>query len=230
MRVSALAAVLVAVLALPGSGCGDADFGDLLVKYRIGSGAQGCDDVGVQVIRVTLANSERAPIVEEAVCSDTRPEVLLRQVPADVYTVSIEGIDGNEVSTFSGSQENVRVVADSINETREIAMNVTPPGLRLIWGFSDGMMCGLHNVEELHVVLYRDSISLEYDEMIDCTSGITEIEELLPGVYDLRVRAVDGTSGDYTFEYDRDGIELQAGGMVQVVASLEACPESCSAP
>lgn len=232
MRVSATLALLGA-LVLTGTGCGDTAFGDLLVHYRLGSGGAGetCDALSVAAVRVTVDNAERAPLIEEALCSDSRQEVLLRHVPADVYTVTVEGLDASGNVAYRGSQENVRVATDTVSETREVALAVLPPGLRLIWGFSDGMMCAPHGVSEIQAVAWLNGMTPAYDETIPCGDGLVEIE-LFPGTYDLRVRAIDDDSGDYTFAWDREDIELAPGaGMIQVVASLEPCgTEGCSAP
>jgi hypothetical protein len=232
MRVSALPALL-GLAFLGSAGCDDGSLGDLLVHYQLGSGgpAETCAAFAVQGIRVTVDNSEREPLVEEALCNDARPEVLIRQLPADVYTVTVEGIDAEGNVAYRGEQADVRVTSDTVTETRNIAIAVLPPGLRLIWGFSDGMMCAPHNVTEVQVVAWLGGNARAYDEVHDCATGLVEIE-LMPGTYDLRVRAIDEASQDYAFAWDREDLVLEpGGGIMQVVASLEPCGEGgCSAP
>lgn len=229
MRVS-LRPALVAVLVVVSAGCGDAALGDLLVHYQLGSGTLTCQSRGVQVIRVTLANSEREPLVEEAVCSDASRQVLIRQVPADVYTVTVEGIVAAETIAYRGELGNVRVAADTVTETRDIALQAVPPGLRVVWSFAEPGMCATHGVSQVQVVAWLGSEIREVDEVFDCNSGVAQME-LRAGSYDLRVRGIDSTTQNYTYGWDRNGIELQAGsGMVQVVAVLDECVGPCTAP
>jgi hypothetical protein len=53
---------------------------------------------------------------------------------------------------------------------------------------------------------------------------------LAADLYDLRIRAIDATSGDYTFAYDEEGIQLSAGMQSQVIVVLAECDGVCPGP
>lgn len=230
MRKTAL--VTIMALALSASaGCGDSSyFGDLLIHYRIGSGVT-CAAAGIDSIEVTLDGSEHDPAPWIAPCNDRTSDLLFRDVPVDVYDVTVRGLDEDGEPIFDGSQDGVTIVEGDVTETRNITLTVMNPSLRLIWTFPGGTMCGVNGVSELHVVLYRQSINVERDiDDVPCQPGQYVIEDLFPDEYDIRVRAFDETSGEYTFAFDRDGIDLTGAGTVQVVANLESCQGECTPP
>jgi hypothetical protein len=230
MMKKTLLAMVVPALALS-AGCGDSSYyGDLLVHYRIGSGVT-CDTAGIASIEVTLDGSEHDPAPSIAPCTDRTTDLLFRDVPVDVYDVTVRGLDEDGDPIFEGTQTGVTIVEGDVTETRTITLSVMNPSLRLIWTFPGGTMCGVNNVSALHVVLYRQSINIERDlDDVECQPGQFLIEDLFPDEYDIRVRAFDDTSGEYTFAFDRDGIDLTGAGTVQVVANLEACQGECTPP
>ncbi len=223
--------IVTAALALAmGSGCGESDsFGDLVVRYQIGSGID-CDEAGIDSIQITLDGSSHTPDPRIVACRDERGELLFRNIPVDVYDVVVHGLDANDEPIFEGEQEDVSIIEGDEVETRVITLSVMNPALRVRWRFDNGFQCSTNDVQEIEMVLYRERIDRETDEIVDCELGEFLIEDLFPGNYDLRVRAIDATEGEYSFAYDLDGIDLTGGGTESVVVTLEACQGECSAP
>lgn len=223
--------ILTAALALTiGAGCGESDkFGDLVVRYQIGSGVS-CDEAGIESLEISLYGESHELTPQRAACHDERGELLFRQIPEDVYDVVVHGLDSNDEPIFEGQERNVTVLEGEESETRTITITVMNPALRVRWRFDNGFQCSTNGVEELQMVLYRESINIERDEIVSCDLGEYLIEDLFPGNYDLRVRAIDAEEGEYSFAHDYDDIDLTGGGTDSIVVTLEACQGECSAP
>jgi hypothetical protein len=68
---------------------------------------------------------------------------------------------------------------------------------------------------------------------LDCATQITDsllIDDLSDSsIYDLRVRGTND-NGEYTYEYNADGIVATPGAPTVVSAELTPCTGLCSAP
>jgi len=205
--------------------------GDLVVHYQLGSGASGCSELGIARIMAILENEPRGQLSPvTTTCVETRGELISRNVAADLYDVLVYGLDTSETAVFEGVQYAVRVSPDVETETDTIVLEMIEPSLRVIWAFSEGMTCVEANVESIRVAAYHEGASLELDRAAACSDGSMEIEDFPPGVYDIRVRGVESSSGRLTYAWDVNGEDISGPGVTQVVAHLQPCDGECSDP
>jgi len=231
MRQLSIAATVCALFGSVSVGCGDEGVGQLRVFYQIGDGTRSCQDVGMTQIRVTLTNSELSePIVDTAICDEDRPEVMIREVPAGVYSVLIEAFDADQNVGFEGREDNVRVDANSVVETEEVILQQARAELSVSWFFDNGRFCAHNDVETLTIEVWRAGTSLEFsDPSVDCAIGTVVVPDLLPDTYNVFLKALDGvpdSERDYSFEGEVLDEALEYGDRVDLEIELVACPAS----
>ena len=234
MRIFALIAIIGALFS---ASCAD-PVGNLVVQYRVSLGADTCSTLGIDVIRVHLQAAEAGSLPEQSEpCIGSSGSISLSNVPVDVYTVVVEGIDDQGNIIYTGEETNVAVYEGQLTETDEVNLRVTPPSLNLIWRFTNGFMCSYNGVGELDIELWLRGSGFFGAETVDCESQQPFLmdENLVVGAYDLQVRAVDLETGDYTYfynsledeSYTQNGIELAAGRPVNVLSTLSQCTHPC---
>ena len=208
------------------TGCFSDPSGTVLVNYRLGDTSDTCEQYGVFDVRVRLEAPERSPIEETSRCVDGGNQITVREVPEDVYTVTVEGLDTAERAIFEGVETGINVAEDGVAETDLIRLRSVPASLLVQWRFSNGFMCPQNSVEELEIGLYLRGNYVAYDN-IPCMDGEYLIDDLESTTYDLRVRAIDVTTGDYSFFFDEDEIQMTAGIETQRLADLGVCDSAC---
>lgn len=223
--VSLAATLCVAALA---AGCGEEPTGTLIVNYQIGQPDETCAQHGVYEVRVVLRAPEEGDFETTARCQDGRAALTVNAVPVGVYSASVEGIDPNEDVLYEGFEAGLSITEGVATETNLIRLRPVPASLHVEWVFANGRMCPQNNVENIEVGYYFGGF---YESVIaTCIDGEVVIEDLLDGTYDVRVRAIDAETEEYTYAVDIDGVELSAGTETfldyQTVV-LEPCPTDC---
>ncbi len=206
-------AAVVATVILLNVGCGDSEYGNVLVEYKIGSGTLNCDAAGIDSISVRLENSEREEPIEQEVACDDSGQLLIQEIPSDVYNMSLEGHDQEGFTNFLGDLENFTVAPDETNVTPTITISeIRSAEIYLMWEFERGM-CTSNHVGMIHIQLWEDSVVNVYDEKVDCILEEVKIMNLGKRKYDLQVRALDMDSTnssrpEYNYYFNKNEIDL----------------------
>lgn len=209
--------------------------GDLIVAFRVGSGSQTCEDVGITDVRVYVNISATEELIDETVaCDPANQTVTFNDVQAGTYTIRVEGLDDNNNPIYAGElAAPFTVVANQTNETGVVVLNQLRPAMEIFFGFEDVGGCDRFGVVDLVVVIYENGSSIIHDESYPCATQITSsllIENLsATSQYDLRVRGTND-NGEYTYEYNRDAIAVAPGLPTEVSAVLSPCTGLCDAP
>jgi len=231
-----LAACAVALISLLVA-CDDnttAQVGDLHVTYRVGSGTQNCEEAGISFVRVYVSISETEDLVDQIFpCDPEDQSVIFNDVEAGDYTVRVEGLDGDNNAIYQGENTDVTVEANQTNEPDPVRLSQILPSIELFFDFVETGNCDSFGVVELVVLLYRDGVTPVHDQAYDCATQLNEslvISDLsATSTYDLRVRGTN-ENGEYTHEYNQDGIEVQPGPPLVLEAAMEACSGLCADP
>lgn len=210
------------------AGCGEDPTGTLIVNYQIGQPDETCAQHGVYEIRVVLQTPEEGDIESTARCQDGRAAFTVNAVPVGVYSVTVEGVDPNDNVRYEGFEAGISVTEGVAAETNLIRLRPVPASLRVEWTFSNGGMCPQNNVDTIEVGYYFGG----FYEFVTaaCIDGEVVIEDLLDGSYNVRVRAIDAETEDYTFAADIDDVQLSAGTETVVdyqTAVLQPCSTDC---
>lgn len=190
----ALAALGLAALA---SGCAeDEGKGTLIVPVILGPDRD-CDEVGVESIRISLAEEEYA---NEVGCSDESPrEVRLEGVPAGRYELLVEGIDGEGVTVMDNLADEerdrrVEVLGDGASVTAPDAVLTSSPAIFELTVDFMASSCAASGIDVFEIRAFDNAVDqlLTYElECDDETLGTTIIPD--PG------RDLDGDEfGDFT--------------------------------
>jgi len=231
-------ALAISTVLVAGTACDDevtAQFGDLQITYRIGSGTSTCEEVGIAFVRVYLDVSETETALDEiASCTPDDQSVVLQDVPVGTYDIRVEGMDSDNGVIYSGAtEENVEVVADQTNGPVNVVLTQLRPAIMIWFDFAEAGNCSRFEVADIEVVLYENGSSQIYSETFPCETRISEsllIENLSEtSTYDLRVRGTNDND-EYTYEYNQDAITVAPGAPTEIGAELEACSGLCSAP
>jgi len=218
--------------------CGEepaAGTGDLQVVYRVGSGSQTCEDAGIAFVEVEVLDSSDTVVADTTVvCSPDDQSVILEDIVEGSYNVVVSGLNDQNAIIYSGeTSAPVTVAPDQTNGPETVVLDQLKPSIMVWIGFADVGGCERFGVDEIVVVLYENGSSSEFDETYACSDRIEEgllIEDLsATSTYDLRVRGTN-ENGEYTYEFDEDGIAVAAGPPTEVSAELSSCSGVCSAP
>jgi hypothetical protein len=234
MRTALLTATVVSLIL--GSGCAD-PVGDLAVGYQVSAGAETCADLGIVSVEVILEAPDQDPISSTTSCVGASGQVSFNDVPVNVYTITVNGLDASGFVIYTGSRTGVSVSEGVQNTADGIGLSVTPPTLSLEWGFTNGGMCtsASVNVDEIDVRLWIRGAGM-FGETY--TVGCQDLQPfiiddgLMPGDYDVQARGRDAGTGLYTYQFNSvdilpDGIPLRAGQPQPVLLRLSACVEAC---
>ncbi len=219
---SRAAATLAALSVLAAQGCvAETRSGDLTVSWTIGLDAPSsdqCTEAGIESILITVA-SNAFDDAEETACTDGR--WTFRGLPVSNYTVRVQGLDASGCAVYQGTLSDVVPSMDEDDPGTEIIMQrVTPGGsVELSWRFEDGMMCGAHGVEQVHLQLLSDD-SMVLEDDFSCDAGMVQVAEVPAGSIDLRL---SGLEGAVEMCYVATNLALEPCDVLSVEASLEPC-------
>ena len=235
----ALIAAVTAALVAVASGCNTetptAQTGDLQVTLRVGSGSSTCADVGIAFFRVYIDISETETLIDQIfACEPDNQSITFIDVDVGTYTVRVEGLDGDNGVIYGGqTSEPIVVGADRTNGPVNVILDQLRPSMEIFFGFSDVGGCDRFEVIDFVVLVYENGASSIYDQSLDCATQITDsliIDDLSDSsIYDLRIRGTND-NGEYTYEYNADGIVTEPGAPTVVSAELTPCTGLCSPP
>lgn len=231
-------AIILPVLMALVLGCGDdatVRTGDLHVRYRIGSGSVNCSEAMINSLRVRLSTPKGAEVLNNTVtCDPDNQLIVLQDLDEGSYDVKLEGLSSASTVIYTGqTDEVVDVIGDQTNGPVTIVLTQVQPSLLLWVDFIEAGNCLKFEVEGIRVVLYKNGSSPEYDETFDCTARLAD-SLLIEGLsdtayYDLRVRGTNA-NGEFTYEYNEDGITPMAGTPTERVVLLHSCSGLCASP
>lgn len=192
--VAALALSAVSALA---SGCAeDEGKGTLIVPIILGPDRD-CSEVGVDAVRISLADTE---YTNEVDCSDESPrEVRLEKVPAGKYELVVEGIDVDGYTVMDNLADEARdrrveVLGDGASVTAPEAVLTSSPAIFELTVDFMASSCAASGIDSFEVRAFDNAVDqlLSYDlECDDDSLGTTVIPD--PG------RDLDGDEfGDFT--------------------------------
>lgn len=234
-RASSMMLGLILVFALASCSEESIATGDLQVRYRIGSGSSNCDDVDIHSVRVYLLTSGGAEVADETfACDPAGQTVLLEGIEAGSYAVRVEGLDRGSDVVYTGELDDmVDVAGNQTNGPVTVVLTQLRPALLLWLDFAEAGNCSRFEVEDIVIVLYENGASPIYDETFGCADRLADsllIEGLSDSAYyDLRIRGTN-SNGEYTYEYDEDGITVSAGAPTERAVELESCDGLCTDP
>ena len=219
---SRAAATLAALALLGTSGCmAETRSGDLTVAWTIGldePSEDQCTEAGIESILITVASSEFDDS-DRSTCSEG--QLSFHGLPVSSYTVRVQGMDEAGCAVYQGTLADIVPTMDEeIPETEIIMQRVTPGGsVAIAWWFEDGMVCGAHGVEQVHLqLLSEDSMVLEDD--FACDAGMVEVTDVPAGSIDLRL---SGLEGPMELCYVATNLVLLPCDTLAVEAELEPC-------
>jgi hypothetical protein len=219
---SRAAATLAALVLLGTQGCmAETRSGDLTVSWTIGLDdptEEQCTDAGIESILVTVTSSEFSD-AEETTCTEGRRT--LHALPVSSYTVRVQGMDAAGCAVYQGTLADVvPSLEEDLPDTEVIMQRVTPGGsVAITWRFDDGMVCGAHGIERVHLqLLSDDSMILEDD--FPCDSGMLEVTDVPAGSIDLRLSGLEGAMEQC---YVATNLDLEPCDTLAVEASLSPC-------
>lgn len=219
---SRAAAMLAALVLLGTQGCmAETRSGDLTVSWTIGldePSEDQCTGAGIESILVSVS-SPAFDDAEETTC--TEGSWTFHGLPVSSYTVRVRGVDGTGCAVYQGTiGDVVPSMEEDAGQTEIIMQRVTPGGsVAIAWRFEDGMMCGAHGIERVHLeLLSNDSMILEDD--LACDSGLVEVTDVPAGSVDLRL---SGLEGGIEMCYVATNLDLEPCDTLSVDASLQPC-------
>jgi hypothetical protein len=219
---SRAAATLAALVLLGTQGCmAETRSGDLTVSWTIGLDdptEDQCTGAGIESILVSVTSSEFTDS-EETTCTDGRRT--LHGLPVSNYTVRVQGMDAAGCAVYQGTLADVVPTTDEDHPETEIIMQrVTPGGsVAISWRFEDGMVCGAHGVEEVHLQLLSDDAMVLEDDFA-CDAGMVEVTDVPAGSIDLRLSGLEGPVEQC---YVATNLALEPCDLLSVEALLEPC-------
>jgi hypothetical protein len=213
---------LAALALLAAQGCtAQTRTGDLKVSWTIGldePSIDQCSAAGIESILITLDGEEHDEL-EDATCATG--ERTFHGLPVMGYTVRVQGMDREGCAVYEGRLANaVPSEEEDPAEIDVIMQRVTPGGsVTITWRFLDGMMCGAHGIEVVHLeLLSEDAMVLETD--LSCHDGRVVVSDVPAGSVDLRLSALEGAM---EMCYVATNLELVPCDALEVEASLEPC-------
>jgi len=213
-------AMLLPALVL--SGCfAQTERGDLTVSWTIGLDqptASQCESAGIETISMRVAGTGWTDEVETGCPAGER---FFSAVPVGEYSVTLRGLDAGGCAVYGGSLSGVHVASGSEPADAAVILeSVTPSGSMMItWRFEDGMMCGAHGIEEVHVQILSDDATV-YESDLPCDDGLVDLEEVPAGSIDLMVSAFEGPM---EMCYVETNLDLLPCDDLSVDASLSPC-------
>jgi len=219
---SRAAATLVALVFLCAQGCVvETRSGDLTVAWTIGldePSEDQCTEAGIESILISVASSTFDDS-EEVTCTEGR--WTFHSLPVSNYTVRVQGMDAAGCAVYQGTLADIVQSTDEDHaETGIIMQRATPGGsVAISWRFEDGMVCGAHGVEQVHLqLLSNDTMILDDD--FACDAGMIEVTDVPAGSIDLRL---SGLEGPLELCYVATNLALEPCDTLSVEASLEPC-------
>lgn len=237
MMKKALFALLIVALVPLATGCDDEpapQTGDLQVTYRVGSGSTTCEDEGITAVDIYIMSGTTTVTHQIFTCDPDDQSVMFEDLAAGTYTVRAEGLNSDQVITYSGEVTTpVTVLASTTNGPVNVVLNQIPPALQIFVDFADAGNCDFFEVVDVRVVVYVTGGTVEYDVTDTCTTltdGSVLVEDLNEtSTYDVRVRGAND-NGEFMYEYDEDAIAVQPGLPTVVGADMTACSGICTDP
>lgn len=211
-------------------------FGDLELEYVIGSGTQNCEEAGINDLEVYLIEAGGTlPAPDDFDCTPDDQTILLTDVEVGNYTIQVDGLRSNNVIYTGSTSREVTVVANQTTGPINVTLVQLRPSIGLWFDFSDPGSCASFGVVDVVVRVYENSTSLVIDQSLTCDDALDLDEPFLvdglssTATYDIRVRGTND-NGEYTFEYNQNGIEVEPGPAEDIDVELEQCSGLCADP
>ena len=218
MRVLFVSSILVC------SGCifsSDPPPGTLEVRWTIGAGVQTCEEAGLDLVEITLEEEGGdlfGPFATS--CESGRSGTYsLDDLEEGTYTIVIDALAGEERVYTGTSQDTYTVESDTTVRTERVVLSPIPASLDVLWRFEDGRQCGFHDVDELVIRAFLNNAVAE-EVTTTCAEGEALIEDVLPGIYDVQVTALDAFTLDAAYRFTEANVTVAAGD--------EAVVDGCS--
>lgn len=208
--------------------------GSLLVHWEISGQSCASAEVEQVVIHLFSLGQDQVEPVSTA-CTNGDRGVLIQNIPAGTYDVTVEGIHKSGKARYEGTQAGVSIDAGGQTTTTKIKLLARKASLRLWWVFENGKTCALNKVETVEVAAFDvGSPDIVYpppgsNGLFPCNplgpeypEGIVTIEPL-QGNRDLELSIFGRDPSGKRVVYDRPRVRTIPGEATDVEAVLRPC-------
>jgi len=207
--------IIISAIALSSLSCGEdvspIETGEMELTWQVSP--RGCSAADVENVRIEVRGTQTYREVVACAAGSLR----LRDVVADNYKVSIEGLDRVGVVRFTADTERVTVRPNLTSRTSLIKLTAKPAAVNVEWRFSDGKVCGAHGAEQVDITVF-DKLDYQIQtQRFRCNDGAGGIEGLMAGTY--LVEAV--AAGSEEFFVGLSTIAVTRGDIGEVEIVLE---------
>lgn len=156
-----------------GTGCGSDPVkpGSLVARWDLSPSS--CDMLHLTKINARAEQKDEVQNEATVACTDSG-EVTLDALTPGVYTLVIEGLNGDPTprATHRAIQENVRVSEAKETKSDVLRLSKKPARLHLRWVFTDGLRCVDNDVKTVKVEIFDDGNQLVTDKVDDNPSTV----------------------------------------------------------
>lgn len=172
------------------TGCGSPEplgSGSLALSWQVSP--RGCTDAGIESVEVRLSGPEG--LVKRFDCD--LGSALIEDLTAGSYDLEVVGLDPTGRPTFEASDRSFTIDADAVESIGTLRLTAMPSEVDVTWRFSDGLVCGAHEVDKIVVAAF-DSADYEVArEIYGCDEGHGVVDGLAAGTYIVEATSYSGT-------------------------------------
>ena len=196
--------------------CGGAEplgSGSLALSWQVSP--RGCAEAGVRSVEIRLSGPEG--LVERFDCQIGQAE--LEDLDAGSYSLRVVGLDDTGEPIFEAKPRNLTIDADRVESVGTLRLTAMPSQVDVTWKFSDGLVCGAHDVDKVVLAAFDTSDYEVARETFTCDDGAGVVRGLAAGAYIVEATAYASTRATH-----RGTLQIKTGRGESLAAEVELAP------